>query len=249
MFIVDCHVNAGGKSVYADGKTNLTEYFFSHTSAEEILLQMKAAHIDRSVILPFHPDYTLEINDLVKRHPGKFIGLGRVIPVDGEEIALAQAKLALEKCGLLGVKMHYDSGLPTPALMELFSSFGAVILIHVEPKSRSVDIIARIAGLYPKVNIIVCHLGSLMCWDDGLITLWAFEASRHDNLYLDTSFCFLHWQIEAACRVCGGKKILFGSDGPHIHPAVAMQVIEVADISDDDRKLILGENARRLFKL
>ena len=42
-------------------------------------------------------------------------------------------------------------------------------------------------------------------------------------------------------------KVVFGSDGPVQHPIVEMAKIEVAKPTEEDRKLILGENLARIL--
>jgi predicted TIM-barrel fold metal-dependent hydrolase len=60
---------------------------------------------------------------------------------------------------------------------------------------------------------------------------------------------FLHQWIKIAVEICGPEKILFASDGPIAHPAIVLKQIELCHLSDSERKLILGENARKLLGL
>jgi predicted TIM-barrel fold metal-dependent hydrolase len=50
-------------------------------------------------------------------------------------------------------------------------------------------------------------------------------------------------------RTIGADRILFGSDYPWIDPKGDIERINRLNISDDDKKLILGQNAARLFDL
>jgi predicted TIM-barrel fold metal-dependent hydrolase len=50
-------------------------------------------------------------------------------------------------------------------------------------------------------------------------------------------------------RTIGSDRILFGSDYPWINPRKDIERINGLNISDNDKKLILGENAARLFNL
>jgi predicted TIM-barrel fold metal-dependent hydrolase len=50
-------------------------------------------------------------------------------------------------------------------------------------------------------------------------------------------------------RTIGSDKILFGSDYPWINPKKDIERINGLNISDNDKELILGVNAERLFNL
>jgi predicted TIM-barrel fold metal-dependent hydrolase len=50
-------------------------------------------------------------------------------------------------------------------------------------------------------------------------------------------------------RTIWSERILFGSDYPWINPKKDIERINDLNISDNDKKLILGENAERLFNL
>jgi predicted TIM-barrel fold metal-dependent hydrolase len=45
----------------------------------------------------------------------------------------------------------------------------------------------------------------------------------------------------------GARKLLFGSDGPWLHPGLELQKIRLIGLPAADEALILGDNARRLI--
>jgi hypothetical protein len=47
----------------------------------------------------------------------------------------------------------------------------------------------------------------------------------------------------------GAERILFGSDFPLLDQSRCLEAIREAPLSDDERRLVLGENARRLLRL
>jgi uncharacterized protein len=55
--------------------------------------------------------------------------------------------------------------------------------------------------------------------------------------------------IRDAVRALGAGRVLFGSNGPSVPPALQLQVIRRAELSPDDERKVVGENAARLFKL
>lgn len=54
---------------------------------------------------------------------------------------------------------------------------------------------------------------------------------------------------EDLIRTIGSERILFSSDYPWINPARDIERINGLNISDNNKKLILDENAAKLFKL
>jgi predicted TIM-barrel fold metal-dependent hydrolase len=57
--------------------------------------------------------------------------------------------------------------------------------------------------------------------------------------------------LMSSLAFCGTEKIVLGSDDPHQIGDIeeAVERIKQLDISDQDKQLILGENAKKLLKL
>jgi hypothetical protein len=53
--------------------------------------------------------------------------------------------------------------------------------------------------------------------------------------------------LRRAVDEVGGERILFGSDYPFWHPAIERARVEAARLDRTSSRLILGENAQRLF--
>ena len=74
-----------------------------------------------------------------------------------------------------------------------------------------------------------------------------------NNLYFDTTHP-ASWgkdQVECAIKVCGADHLLFGSSFPVFYnwQAQGVEFMKGLDITDEQRKLIMSDNAIRLFKL
>jgi uncharacterized protein len=69
---------------------------------------------------------------------------------------------------------------------------------------------------------------------------------RHPNIYADTSGVRRFDLLEQAVKRAGAKKILFGTDGPWLHPAVELAKIYALNLLVEDEKLVLGGNFLRL---
>ena len=245
--IVDTHVHIGRGE-------RLSDTYQVDCSAEAIIAAMDEAGVEMSCIMPvFYADYEQgiqEVREAVAAHPGRFVGYARVNLQD-EGRALEQVRRCLEDYGFRGVKLHpgMGDGFPTRALMDLMGEFGRPLLLHATADIAFADAVAHLARAYPRVPVICGHMGGFGVFNPGFVKLYALEAKQIPNLYLDSAFVFLHQWIKIAVEICGPEKVLFASDGPIAHPAIVLKQIELCHLSDSERKLILGENARRLLGL
>ena len=71
--------------------------------------------------------------------------------------------------------------------------------------------------------------------------------ARFPNVYTDTSGVRYFDLLEEALRRAGPQKILFGSDGPWLHPGVELAKVRAMHLSPARRKLVEGGNILRLI--
>ena len=108
---------------------------------------------------------------------------------------------------------------------------------------------ASLANEFPEVRTIIAHLGN--SWDgDPTHQVAAVQKARHGNLHVDTSssMSILSGLLEWAVQEIGSDHILYGSDSPLYHAPTQRSRIDLADITDDDKRKILRGNALRLFE-
>jgi predicted TIM-barrel fold metal-dependent hydrolase len=107
-------------------------------------------------------------------------------------------------------------------------------------------LLSRMAGEMPNVTFIVGHAAS--SW--SMIDEACREAREKENVVLDlTGSQLLYLALETMVERVGAEKILFGTDIPFIDPAPGLGRMLAARIADDERRAILGLNARRVFGL
>lgn len=110
------------------------------------------------------------------------------------------------------------------------------------------DIIDLLAAEYPDVNFIIPHLGSFA--DDWRAHLRVIDQiARFANVYTDTSGVRRFDYLVEAVKRGGAHKVLFGSDGPWLHPALELQKIRLLGLPADREESILGKNLLRLIKM
>jgi predicted TIM-barrel fold metal-dependent hydrolase len=103
-----------------------------------------------------------------------------------------------------------------------------------------------VAERHPSASIIIAHLGG------DLPTLQqecSEEMARRalPNAYLGTESIREYYSLRVALDRLGPEKILFGSDYPLGWPGAYLQVFEGTRPSEEERRLVLGENLLRLI--
>ena len=71
---------------------------------------------------------------------------------------------------------------------------------------------------------------------------------RYPNIYTDTAGVRRFDILEQAVARAGPAKVLFGSDGPWLHPGVELAKIYALDLNEAGRGLILSGNFLRLIR-
>ena len=73
----------------------------------------------------------------------------------------------------------------------------------------------------------------------------AFDAC--ENLHVELSAWWLHRGIEFVTERWGARRLVFGSNWPNCGQHMTLAPLTTADVSDDDKRLIAGDNLRRLI--
>ncbi|MCJ8331405.1 MAG: amidohydrolase family protein [Lentisphaeria bacterium] len=148
--------------------------------------------------------------------------------------------------GFKGGKIYTRWGIPynDPAYYDVFELLNArklPCLAHCwgEP---NVSNLAKAAVMFPDINFIAAHTGS------ADLDVYLDKAARHDNFYIDTAISGgPRGLIEKVVSRIGSEKLCFGSDAALFSMAQQVSRVIAARISDDDRRNILGLNAKNLF--
>ncbi len=218
---------------------------------DQVLRNMDEAGVDRTVVFPVtYKDYrqaNREIAGYVTDHPDRLIGFGRVRDTDdGPEIVTE----AVESLGLKGFKIHHGCDKIDPQSPNLWR-----VLRRIEELKVPV-IFDAFAHNVPKVlpvaealasPVVIGHMGGL--WNTEEMDRCIACAERRPNAFLETSSVLLFGKIEEAVRRIGSERILFGTDGPPIHPLPEITKIRILHVSERDKANILGLNAARLLGL
>jgi len=239
--IIDSHCHAGK----GDG---LTGPWDTDASLDKYLARAQRAGIQKSVLFSaFHSDYAVanrEVARIVARHPHRFYGFAFVHAINDRHRMRSLVGTAIERYGFVGIKVHRHDARITREVCEAARAYRVPVLY--DPVGE-VSIAELLATEYPDVNFILPHLGSFS--DDWQVQrAYIDPLSRHPNLYTDTSGIRRFDLLEEALRRAGPAKILFGSDGPSLHPGVELAKIAALELSPAGRALVLGGNFLRLTR-
>jgi uncharacterized protein len=161
-----------------------------------------------------------------------------------------------KRCEELGIPVMSDTGTLTAAGPST-SSLSRVY--YGEP-----IYFTEVLESFPRLTIVMCHFGSAF-WDERIEM-----AQKYSNLCFDMSPGFYPpgdtgtaaplmprdgyrtvSEDDAArlIRKVGAERIIFGTDGPRRMAQPAIEQILRLDLTDREKRLILAENARRIYKV
>ena len=237
--VIDCHCHAG----QGDG---LTGPWDTDAPLGPYLQRARQAGVHRTVLLPaFHSDYAVAnraLQQIVASQPQRFIGFAMVHAVRDKGRVQALLHTAIKRHGFAGIKVHRHDAPISREICDVARELRVPVLYDV---AGEVWVVELLAEQYPDVAFIIPHLGSFA--DD-----WRAQQAlidhlvRHPNIHTDTAGVRRFDLLQQAVQRAGAHKVLFGSDGPWLHPGVELAKVRLLHLPPADEALVLGENLLRL---
>lgn len=187
--------------------------------------------------------------------PGRFLPMAVVNPHERDS-ALAELDRRLENDDFVGLKLHpivQGIALDHPNVKSLIrraAEYEIPVVMHIDPAVLEGDepftdvsyspycrpeLVRDLVDIYDSPRLICAHGGGLL--DAELPT----SRVSFQTTGISTRL------IEHACRTVGAGRILFGSDFPFYEIAGEVEKVRAAVISDEEKDMILRENAVRVF--
>ena len=221
-------------------------------SPDMLLRVMDEAGVERSVFFPVsYRDFRAAIREMreyADRYPERLIPFGRFGDTpDAAEIA----RWALDEMGMRGFKVHHGLERIEPdsprlrAALDVASERGVPVIF--DAFDANLDKVKPALDWGLTNPLVLGHMGGL--WKVKRMDESIRLASERPNVYLETSSVLLYEKIEEAVLTLGSERILFGTDGPPIHPAPEIRKIQILHVAEADKANILGLNAARLLRL
>lgn len=241
---------------------------------EPLFTYMEELSLDKSALIAVSDKENERIKELVCRYPERFFGIAHVNRKD-LEMSLKGLKQGVEEGYYKGIKvLSYQGGFHVDdeiqmKIYEACMKLDIPVLFHVGwHNAGSVNPAAAAGGensckyscvglpvefgalleTFPELKVVFAHMGAehyFQCM--GM-------AQRFPNVYFDTAW-LEHYGMQQlpqitidewlahACRYLGADRILYG--GEYTMPAD----IENAPITAEEKRLLMGENAKRLYHL
>lgn len=239
--IVDCHCHAGK----GDG---LTGPWDTAAPLGSYLRWAARAGITRTVLFAaFHSDYRVanrEVARIVRSRPDRFYGFAFLHPARDRGRVELLVREAVEQHGFRGIKVHRHDARITREICAAAQAYGLPVLYDV---MGEISVVELLATEYPEVDFIIPHLGSFA--DDWRAQLALIDhLVRYPNVYTDTSGVRRFDILEKAAKRAGAGKILFGSDGPWLHPGVELAKVRALGFPPLEERKVLAGNILRLMR-
>jgi uncharacterized protein len=240
--IIDGHCHAGRGE-------RLTAPWNTAAPLGAYLRRARTAGIDRTVVFaPFAGDYAvanLEVSRIVARHPDRLVGFAGVHAVRDAGRVRELVGRAVCEWGFRGVKVHRLDAPATREVCEAAAAFGVPLLYDV---AGAPELLEQAAPQYPGLTFIIPHLGSFA--DDWRAHQRLIDQLRRlPNVLADTSGVRRFDYLVQVARRAGPDRLVFGSDGPWLHPALELAKIRLLGLPPSQEALVMGGNLRRVLRL
>ena len=268
-----CHADDG----YDDLQTEMARYFrapWKHPpTVEETAAHYRAQNI-AAVIFPVDAERETgyrrykneEIAELAAKHSDVLIPFASIDPAKGK-MGAREARRLVKDFGVKGFKFHptYQGFFPNDraayVLYEAIAAAGAIALFHtgqtgvgsgmrggngMRLKYSNPMYLDDVAVDFPDMPIVLAHPS--FPWQEEALAV----ATHKPNVYIDLSGWSPKYFPPVLVRYANTllrEKVLFGSDWPMIAPERWLADFEKIEIKDENRPLILKENAARLLGL
>jgi len=259
MVVIDFHTHIGTPFPALAAKyfgIEVGEVF----TVEDLVKTLDKFKIDMAVTFPLlslpGTDFVkgwMPLNEYVsksqKKYPDRIIGFCWLNPKFVDK-AIRDLKRCIRELGLKGVKLgpRYDGYFANDPRIDPFyeevSKLKIPIIYHCGPTGvNSIVSICNVADKFPELKIIIGHMG--VWWEQLTEAGWLLK--KYENVYLETSGSLSHIMIEKAVELVGPERVMFGTDTPYIEYELEKRRVEIAKLTDDEKRMIMGENACRLL--
>jgi predicted TIM-barrel fold metal-dependent hydrolase len=239
--VIDAHCHAGP----GDGFTGPWD---TAAPLGSYLRRCDEAGIGRSTLFAaFHSDYAVAneaVGRIVAGQPDRFFGFAFVHADRDRGRVLAMVRRAVLGLGFCGIKVHRHDARINREVCDAARAFGVPVLYDPMGEVSTAELMA---GEYPDVDFVIPHLGSFADDWGAQRALIGILADR-PNVHADTSGVRRFDLLVGAVRRAGPHKVLFGSDGPELHPGVELEKVRLLRLAPAEEALVLGGNFLRLTR-
>lgn len=206
------------------------------------------------------PEYAFHESERIFQDSNNRIFYGLIFDPNNSSESLSWIKKSMKSEGCVCIKIH-------PSLHQVYADDSSYHVIWQFAQDQHKPIVSHTWAIsdynptqkfstpdhfvtylekYPDVQLVMGHGGGRYEGHKLAVEI----AKTHPNVMLDTSgdvniYGLLKYQVDAI----GAERIVFGSDTNMMDPRGTMGKILAADISETQKKLILGDNSVHFFNL
>lgn len=254
--VIDTHMHQGSQGIFDLPYSDLLRQMDRHGITKGLVSSVECSEFHHDTAKPFpNPSTQLEINRKL---------LEKVQKSSGRLYLSFWCKCATERADgvydfarrnapwVRGLKFHpfYSRlALGDPRYvpyLELAQQLDLPVSVHTDPMGLSTpEQLLALARRFPQVRFIMVHMNLGTDHTDAIRCL-----TKADNLYGDTTWVSEE-AVTRAIRICGSKKILFGSDAPidgdesYLHYAPLLK--RYRENPDGVWADVMYKNAQKLF--
>lgn len=182
----------------------------------------------------------------IEEFPDSFVGYATFDPRFVKDWP-AELKRCYEEFGMKGIKPYFPrNGVPyNDSLYDAWFGYGnkhhLFALMHMS--DNFVREMEELAPKYPEISFILAHSG----WTWKVAREHSALAKKFKNVFCEITFTAVtNGIIEFLIREIGSEKVLYGSDTVMRDPIPQFGWVVYADISEDEKRNILGRNMRKI---
>ncbi|MBE6661783.1 MAG: hypothetical protein E7606_00725 [Ruminococcaceae bacterium] len=162
----------------------------------------------------------------------------------------------IEKMGLRGFKIHPDIQGVNIDDERLYPLYECVegrmpICFHMgddreKYQFSTAERLVRVKKRFPKLEVLAAHFGGYRAWEKSSLL------AELDDIWFDTSSALWAMTPERATELVhelGAERVLFGTDYPVAYAKSELARFFALDLTEDERRVILYDNAARFLGL
>lgn len=217
-----------------------------------LIKNMDEFEIEKTVLCSSGPEFNDEVKIAYEQYKDRIIPLVYLNPLEGDTECIRKINYYVDECGFKGIKLnplknaYVADTLALNLIMEEAEKRELPVFIHSGHPPYSLPwSIAFLAERYPKVKVVMIHMGH----GHGVYIDAALKmARRFPNLYLEMSGMPMGNKIKEAYDTVGEDRIMFGTDTPFHHPSVEIQKVKTCQLTEEEQENVFYKNVLKLFK-
>ncbi|MEE8442723.1 MAG: amidohydrolase family protein [Dehalococcoidia bacterium] len=199
--------------------------------------------------------------DVAREHPGliAFIGVDPVMDAE----AMAREVHEKQGAGAMGIKIHPEVqriAINDPRLWPAYRAAqetGMIVLSHTgafrdsDGSHSHASMAADVLRAFPDLKMILAHLGGRNCFGEALQVAQAFPNVLFDccGVLRQVAGGYSDDDLVGMFRQLGVHRVLYGSDWAFADPVLDLERMATLPLNDEEKRLILRDNAATLLGL